>query len=196
MHILKILLGSTIIISGFSCSALYGIKPQKKVDQSKINTFYSQLTLKNFQSAVVDSTFITSVKNVLKNDSAQINYHLQPLQAFYFDSKDSLISYHVNCNAGGFPNLQWNRGNVFDVFPPITQTKPTQLFGLNSIKSAAKLDKPIVETKPEYTVVVFWDLMLERQSKRLIDEIEKNLMLTNKKTDLILINNDGLYLEK
>ena len=100
----------------------------------------------------------------------------------------------MNCNAGGFPNLQWNRNNVFEKFPAITQTKIARPFDLNIFKNTMKIEdqKKIYD----YTVIIFWDFFLEKQSKRLIEQVAKNLTLTDKKVDLILINNDNLFLSK
>ncbi len=183
-----------IVLCYISCKTLYGIKPQKSVSPEQINNFYLQLPLKEFKKATVDSTFLFRMKKTYAKDTAQLRYHLQPLQALYFDSDENLISFHVNCNAGGFPNLQWNRNNVFNKFPPATQTKVDNLFELQEFKKLVHLNEE--KNSYDYSIVIFWNFFLEKQSRRLIDQVLDNVKLTNKKINLIFVNNDNLFLEK
>jgi hypothetical protein len=173
------------------CKALYGIKPQTTLNEAEIKAFNESLSCNNCIFLTADTSYTTVIRKILKTDSAQQYYHLQPLQALYFDSLNNLISFHVNCNAGGFPNLNWNRNNVFDIFPPATQTGITNGFTFDVLKDALKINN---SPKNNLKVVVFWALLLEKQSKRLIKIVRDNLQTNNKNAQLILVNTDALYL--
>src|SRR5690606_29371273 len=102
-------------------------------------------------------------------------------QALYFDSLGHLLSWHLNCYAGGFPNLKWNRGNVFAAFPPKSPRPLTDSVSLNSVLPYLKKFDHLnysrrAEASP-LTIVVFWNYQLFRQSKRLINLVEQNLKL-------------------
>lgn len=187
-----IYLWSIMILGTISCKSLYGIKQQEKFDEDKINTFYNRLNTSIFQKATADSNYITAISILLKHDSAYQYYHLQPLQVLYYNEIGDMISYHVNCNAGGFPKLNWNRNGLFEAFPPKTQTKPNHIVTQNFLENNLALPS---KKGADYTVFVFWNLLLEKQSRLLLGQVEKNLKLTDKKVNVVLVNNDKWYLK-
>lgn len=190
---------SLLFLNLVSCKTLlktlYGIHPQNNINTERINSFYSALPIKEFQKVILDTSYLKWINLNFKTDSIQAYYHIQPLQALYFDSTNNMVSFHVNCNAGGFPNLQWNRNDIFGIFPPITQTKVDTLFDLNAFIKMV-LPKNQKSRTYDYTVIIFWNFFLERQAKRLINQVLNNLNLTDKKVDIIFVNNDNLYLKK
>jgi hypothetical protein len=122
---------------------------------------------------------------------------LQPIQAMYFDASGKLISYHINCYAGGYPNLNWNRNGKFDVFPAKTQAPCDSLMTLSWLLAHLKpVEYPCVKMKDlDYTVVVFWSRWTGRQSRHLVEYVQKNLKLASKETriQIMYVNTDEVF---
>ena len=122
---------------------------------------------------------------------------LQPIQAMYFDASGKLISYHINCYAGGYPNLNWNRNGNFDVFPAKTQAPCDSLMTLSWLLAHLKpVEYPCVKMKDlDYTVVVFWSRWTGRQSRHLVEYVQKNLKLASKETriQIMYVNTDEVF---
>jgi hypothetical protein len=122
---------------------------------------------------------------------------LQPIQAMYFDASGKLISYHINCYAGGYPNLNWNRNGNFDVFPAKTQAPCDSLMTLSWLLAHLKpVEYPCVKMKDlDYTVVVFWSSWTGRQSRHLVEYVQKNLKLASKETriQIMYVNTDEVF---
>jgi len=122
---------------------------------------------------------------------------LQPIQAMYFDSSGRLISYHINCYAGGYPNLNWNRDGKFDVFPAKTQAPCDFLLTLSWLLPFLKpIEYPCVKMKDlDYTVVVFWSRFTGRQSRHLVEYVQKNIKLASKETriQIMYVNTDEVF---
>lgn len=194
----KHFIATILFITTFvSCKSIVGIKDidYNTLDNdinvftsaySDPNVFYGKIN-GNFKDKINESAFSPQVKKNL----------LQPMQCFYF-TYDSLISYHVNCNAGGIPNLKWNRNNNFNFFPPKNQ-KDTLLWGstekellLNNIEFSTLVNQDVFY-KRDYTIIVFYSLIFDKQSKRLIQYVRDNVTLTNQSYALILVNVDNLY---
>jgi len=188
-----------------SCSAImsgiYGLRNVKSIDKSDIVKYGNQYHVPVDNSFVLDTNYIGFVKSLYgSTNEEQISNHLQPLQAMYFNENGSLISFHVNCYASGFPNLKWNRNQIMEVFPPSQQAPVDSLIRFNNISphfiSYSSKDK-LMNNQKKYTVVVFWNRFMGRQSKRFISEIQKNCSLANKnEVELIYVNNDYLFLDK
>ena len=129
-----------------------------------------------------------------------VNNHVQPLQALYFDRSGRLVSYHVNCYAGGFPNLKWNHDDAFSSFPPASVSPLDTLVSLQDLLPHVKTpagETPTCQSSPvDYTVVVMWPVFMGRQSKRLIKTVKKNLETAPDmlRAELLLVNNDAFQL--
>jgi hypothetical protein len=153
------------------------------------------------QIFVLDTAYKTFIRKISGQNKTLAKNHLQPLQLLYFNKSGELISYFINCNAGGFPNLKWNRNGMLDSFPPASQTTPDALFSfhdlLKFIKTPdGKKPNPKEFSHATYKTVVFWSVFMGRQSKRLIHQAEENYKLTNDKSaKLIFVNTDDLFTE-
>ncbi|HSI91485.1 MAG TPA: hypothetical protein VK927_10245, partial [Adhaeribacter sp.] len=108
----------------------------------------------------------------------------------------TLQNFHINCYTGGFPNLNWNQNGNFESFPPKMQAPADTLVSFQTLNQYLK---PLPNTKlsadasADYTVVVFWNRMLGRQSKRLVETVQKNCAKAgNHKIRLVYVNNDNL----
>ena len=129
-----------------------------------------------------------------------VNNHVQPLQALYFDRSGRLVSYHVNCYAGGFPNLKWNHDDAFSSFPPASVSPLDTLVSLQDLLPHVKTpagETPTCQSSPvDYTVVVMWPVFMGRQSKRLIKTVKKNMETApdTLRTSLLLVNDDAFKL--
>ncbi|MFT4061563.1 MAG: hypothetical protein QM642_04315 [Edaphocola sp.] len=122
---------------------------------------------------------------------------LQPLQLMCFDQRGILVSYYVNCYAGGFPNLKWNRDNGFALFPPKTLAPIYKEIKLADVKHViASIDNAQPVQNPDYTVIIFWNDFMGRQSNRLAKYLRKSLENVDEKTSVKVyyVNNDNVFL--
>jgi len=195
-----ILLSLTVLFS--SCSRtllkLYGIKADYTIVNDKNLVQLSQeydIPLEDWYE--LDFSYYDFILSFDKDIYIEeMNNHLQPLQALYFNSEGELISYHVNCDMGGFPNLKWNKNNTFNTFVPETQTT---LDTLISFEALSQYLTPTIYSKSfshlnyDYTVVVVWADYMGRQSKRLCRSIRENVNLAHadKKVKTVYVNVDN-----
>ena len=127
-----------------------------------------------------------------------IKDHFQPLQAIYYDKIGQMCSFHINCYCGGFPNLKWNRNGNFDVFLPKQQAPIDSVFTLEKqlsfVQPLAHHDTLNIKSF-DYVIVVYWTRYMGRQSKRLIELVQKNARLTNReRVKIIYVNSDNAFL--
>ncbi len=191
-----------IVLTLFSaCTAFYGIKQPKPLSGQAILETAEKYRIPHGQIFVLDTAYKTFIRKISGQNKTLAKNHLQPLQLLYFNKSGELISYFINCNAGGFPNLKWNRNGMLDSFPPASQTTPDALFSfhdlLKFIKTPdGKKPNPKEFSHATYKTVVFWSVFMGRQSKRLIHQAEENYKLTNDKSaKLIFVNTDDLFTE-
>lgn len=121
---------------------------------------------------------------------------IQPIQYMLFDRWGKLMVHTVNCNAGGFPNLNWNTGGAFEIFPPQSLDVVDSTF---SIDELYPFFDPIEITRrrlgeAEYECVIFWNKFMGRQSRRLIEYAIENAK--GHDVRFYLVNNDDLYIGK
>ncbi len=183
-----------------SCTALftglYGLKKLKAIDEQTIERYAKKYNIPSSDSYELDTSYFsflfsfdtTEFKNQIKN-------HYQPLQALYFDKTGQLQSFQVNCYAGGFPNLKWNRYDIMTTFPPKQQAP---LDTLLNFENQFDYLRPLSQTKSfthesfDYIVVVYWSRFMGRQSKRLIKYIQNNgVLATNLKVKILYANTDN-----
>jgi hypothetical protein len=181
-----------------SCSQLiltaYGIKQTGTYQNQEIEKLCKKYNVPANACYTLDTAYLGFL---FQQDSLytkdQINNHLQALQVLYFNENGQLTSYHVNCYAGGFPNLNWNRTGAFNTFTPTT-TCPVD--SIVSLDTQLKYIQPLVSkstfTKNKIHVFVFWNHFMGRQSKRLIELVKQNSQLTNANNlEIHYINNDN-----
>jgi len=131
------------------------------------------------------------------NFKGQIKNHYQPLQVLYYNKTGELKSFQINCYAGGFPNLDWNRDSLFTTFPPREQAPIDSII---SIDLQLKYIHPLSQTidfsneNYEYIVIVYWNRLMGRQSKRLIHFVQENRKLAKDyKVKIIYVNTDNIF---
>ena len=103
----------------------------------------------------------------------------------------------MNCYAGGFPNLNWNRYEIMKTFPPKQQVPIDSLI---SLKTQMKFLKPLSQSSNlsidnfDYVVLVFWNRFMGIQSKRLIHFVQANSKLDKeKKVKIVYVNTDNIF---
>ena len=188
-----------IFLSLTACSTFYGIKKPEALTGKAIPETAEKYQIPPGAGFILDTAYKTFVKKNSGNNENLLKNHLQPLQLLYFDKSGKLVSYFINCNAGGFPNLKWNRNGLLEHFPPATQTHPDSLLAFNDLlKFIRTTDGKKVNRKAysraNYKMVVFWSVFMGRQSKRLIEQAKENYQLTNDKSvQLLFVNTDNLF---
>lgn len=199
-----------------SCSpilGLYGVHNPHKLNDKKIirtakrlkiqetqlfqldTSFYS--ALKAFDTIQCDSLSALSVQEAKQKIKKYINNHIQPLQAMYFDESGKLVSFQINCYAGGFPNLKWNRDSILEYFPPKKQAPIDSLVSqvmLSKYLLSNPASEKLVPINKEFTVYVFWSKFMGRQNRRFLRYIRNNAALAqNKKVNFLFVNTDNFY---
>lgn len=191
----------TLISTGCTTlfTAAYGIKEAKPVDEKTIVKYAKKYHIPIADAYQIDSTYLYFLSSF---DTAHfqeaIQNHYQPLQALYYDKSGKLISFQVNCYAGGFPNLNWERNNAMKTFPPKIQAPLDTIVPLR--KHLTYL-LPLTTTTPfslnDYDIVtiVHWNRLMGRQSKRLIKLVQTNSKLAKQRVKVVYVNTDNLHVD-
>jgi hypothetical protein len=174
-----------------------GMKNPRIITEDEMYTYGRKWDMSIYYQQILLPTYVDEVQKLDSLNPALAKNLLQPIQAMYFDSTGKLISYHINCYAGGYPNLNWNRNGNFDVFPAKTQAPCDSSITLSWILPHLKpLELPCVKIKDlNYTVVVFWSRWTGRQSRHLVEFVQKNLKLASKATriQIMYVNTDEIF---
>jgi hypothetical protein len=179
-------------------SGLYGLNKIKNVDENSIIQYSESYNIPNGDNYILDTSFLSFLfsHDTIKYKS-QIKNHYQPLQALYYAKSEHLISFQVNCYAGGFPNLKWNRHKTMTTFPPKQQAPVDSIV---SLETQLKYLKPLSNTENisidsyDYIVIVYWSIFMGRQSKRFIRYIQDNCKLEPEmRVKIIYANIDNLF---
>jgi hypothetical protein len=192
---LILLLGLVLLNTG--CARLFGVKQLNGFQQDEYDKFVTGIRKKrptiNFVGIVSDTSQYRQVIN-LGNTAEQKNDFGQPIQILYFEYS-LLKSYHANCYArGSLTNLNWNTDNRFAGFLPKSAVDTTN-FSVK-LKDYTKIYPQIdARANQQYTVVIFWTLMLEKISANAIETVMANIDAFNKtkETTIFLINSDKFF---
>lgn len=198
--IVQILIIIFALFNTQSCTLLFGVKRIKPLSENKVFKQSSKFNIPVEDNYSLDTSYMQWVHDAAINNAKLRNDHLQPLQAIYYAKENNFIapiSWQINCYAGGFPNLEWNRNGIMEVFPPKEQAPLDSLFSLNK---HVEFFKPLAgvtafnSIEYDYVIVVFWSRFMNRQSKKLIEVVQKNRKLANdKKVRILYINNDNFF---
>ncbi|WP_201985852.1 hypothetical protein [Hymenobacter rubidus] len=148
----------------------------------------------NSRSAVLDTSFWRFIRRMQQQAPNVAKNHYQLLQAVYYDAAGRQQSFHINCYAGGFPNLHWNANGILAHFPPAQQApRDTALTLAEHLRYLRPLALPTLP--PDYTVVVHWSRFTTRQSRRLIRAVRQNVALAPAGTRVttVFVNTDDFY---
>ena len=202
-HLLILTLITLTFVFGLTgCSSiftgLYGIKKTKIVDEKTVVRYAKKYNIPSAENYELDTAYFSYLLSLDTTQyKSQIKNHYQPLQALYYDNSGHLKSFQVNCYAGGFPNLKWNRNEIMSTFPPKQQAPVDSIVPL---EKQMKYLKPLSQTATlssdscDYIVIVYWNKFMGRQSKRLIRFIQDNSKLeTERKVKIIYANTDNIF---
>lgn len=199
---------SILILTTSGCAKIvlksYGIKKVKQIENSAITKFSKSFELPPFELANNFNTYIKKIElldslETVEKSNKNYDYSViahdlnQPLQMFIFDDNDSLISYYVNCYAYGFPNLNWNRNKILNSFPPQTLAPVSHLVKRRELLSYVSPNPNSNSKTNDYTLIIFWNKFMLRQSKRLIKEAYQLKKKSTKSIKIILVNNDNYF---
>lgn len=186
-----------------SCSALMykimGVKQPNDYDLEEITAYSSKFGIPDGDSYILDTTYLSDILQFCKNDTLLRNNLMQPLQIRFYQKTDTLLSLHLNCTAGGFPNLKWNKRGQLDTIPPrYSVSIDTCLLFSKDIKYLIPIgnnhnpDKDY--TTADYNIILFWSVFMNRQSKILIREIQNyQKRFPDKKMNVLYVNTDKIF---
>lgn len=186
-----------IILS--SCASIIGLTKIKELKTEEMASFLREQQIGDPVIYFIDRNYKKQLLK-LSNDTALLKNHLQPLQACYYNKEGKLISFHINCNAPGFPNLNWNYKMVMETFPPGSNAPVDTLLNLQKHLELLKSNnnKQIeIEKDIDYFIIVNWAGFLKRQSIGLINAVNENIKLNfeNKKVKIIYVCSDNVFVE-
>ncbi len=198
---------SAVFLSGLfllfttSCTKIfmgaYGIKESKPLSDQQILKYSAKFNIPEASSFKLDSSYLAFVFSLdTAKFKAQQKNHYQPLQVLYYDPSGKLLSFHINCFAGGFPNLNWNRNATFETFLPKQQAPLDSILPLEKhlpfLVPVNSQQHNFENSDFDYYVIVYWNRYMSRQSKRLINYVQENAKLSEgKKVKIIYANNDN-----
>lgn len=179
-------------------AGIYGMKKTKTVDEEIIFRYAEKYNIPVADNYELDTAYFSYLFSLdTARYSEQIKNHYQPLQALYYDNTGHLKSFQVNCYAGGFPNIKWDRNEIMTTFPP---KKQAPIDSIVSLETQMKYLKPLSQTTQfkkdsyDYIVIVYWNRFMGRQSKRLIRFVQENGTLELvKKVKIIYVNTDNIF---
>jgi hypothetical protein len=203
---MKTLIQTSILIfllSLFSClsitQSIIGVKDPKPLTDVQITKYSKSFKVDQFYNYRIDTSYLDFI---LKLDTtkfkAQRKNHIQPLQALFFKSSGELQKFYINCYAGGFPNLKWNREGILNTFLPKDQAPIDTILNLKRqlsyLRPVCSLTKESVENTFDYYIVVYWNKCTKRHSKRLIKSIQYNVSkASTEKVIIIYANYDNVF---
>lgn len=199
----SLLIGMSLLLSG--CSFLfmksYGMKKPKPMNNTEILSLADRYHIPPEDCYKLDTTSYISYLKSLDQElyKQEIKNHYQPLQALYYSPDGGLDAFLINCYTGGFPNLDWERDNSFETFPPDAGIPADSLFPLaKQLEFLIPLAKSSDWETRNYDkiVLVHWNRFMGRQSKRLIALVQDNLkQVQGQKIKLLYVNTDDFFLD-
>ncbi|MCA6361950.1 MAG: hypothetical protein IM638_02870 [Bacteroidetes bacterium] len=188
---------------GFVLNKAMGLKKMKPLSEIRIQQAAAAFGISASETYVLDTSWRTKFSEGLSRNgepvkNEQHKNHLQPLQASYYNSAGQLVSFQINCYAGGFPNLNWTRDSIFDSFPPRLQAPVDTLL---TCAEHLSYIKPLPGSKPPqtgsgHTVVIHWTRFMGRQTALFLETVRENLRRkAPAETMVIYVNCDNLYVE-
>lgn len=198
-----ILLALTVFLTGCMTivQSIIGIKDAHKLSDNQIVKVSKSFNVDQTANYRLDTTYLSYILNLdTVQLKAQRKNHLQPLQALYFNSQGQLVKFYINCYAGGFPNIKWNRNGNLETFLPKDQAPIDTILNLKKqvhyLRPVCSSTSEIINENQDYYVFVYWNKCTKRHSKRLIRSIKQNVAMSTKtKVKTIYVNYDNIFNE-
>jgi hypothetical protein len=185
-----------------SCSqiifGIYGMNKLKPLDEKTIVSYSEKYDIPSSDNYELDTSYFNYLFSLDSTKYTwQIKNHYQPLQALYYDTTGHLVSYQLNCYAGGFPNLKWDKQAKTITFPPNQQAPLDTILPIEKqitfLRSFPQAENIAIDGY-DYIVVVYWSRYMGRQSKRLIHYVqERSKIATEKKVKILYVNTDNVF---
>jgi hypothetical protein len=203
----KIYLFSLTILFLGSCTpvvqGVYGIRDARPVGEVDVLAAAKSFGIPLAQCVELRKEYIDYLFSLDRaTHSLAIHDHYQPLQLLYYSADGKLVSFHPNCYLGGFPNLRWNKGRRLQSFPPSSPAPIDTILPLHRQLEFLKPYSQSASVHPadeEYVLLVYWNLHMRRQSKRMIRAVQENLKKAgNARIRVLYVNNDNaqVYLDR
>lgn len=186
-----------------SCSALMykimGVKQPYDYDLEEITAYSSKFGIPDSDSYLLDTTYMRDILQLCKNDTLLRNNLMQPLQIRFYQRSDTLLSLQLNCTAGGFPNLKWNKHGQLNTIPPnfTVDVDTCILFRKDLgylIPTSNDCHSSDYYNNADYNIILFWSVFMNRQSKILIREIKDyQKRFPEKKINVLYVNTDKIF---
>lgn len=211
----QLLVALCICLSLTSCVKIYlrimGVKKPRTVNKETLSTYLHKQNIYPSQILEVDSVRYQQLIEqkqhdtlVYKNPGWWVQNHVQPSQVILIDkTKDKSIASYFNCisESRGINNLTYNKYHELEFFPPLTYTDPRwidSLFTTHEIlttfnEANGKAFKYEDDGK-RYLALVFYTLMIEKQSTNLIRETNTHINQCIKDSCQVLYINMDNYL--
>ena len=203
-----------LLITGCSpIMGIYGIRTPKELSEKRIYNHSNRLSIPENEVYQLDTSYYSFLLSLdtIKDDTLssdellqekrniknQIKNHYQPLQALYFNKFGQLVSFQINCYAGGFPNLEWDRDSILTSFPPKVQAPLDSLVADSTLLRyllPMSNSSEVTIGESDYVIFVFWCKFMGRQNKRFIRFIQENNKLSaENNVKFVYINVDNFY---
>ena len=192
-----------IILSFTGCmsivQSIVGIKDAQLLSNEEIVKSSKKFKLDQQNNYRLDTLYLSYLLNLdTSRLKEQIKNHYQPLQALYFNANGDLVKFYINCYAGGFPQLKWNRDGMLDSFLPKDQAPTDTLINLKKLSTylipVSHETKAFSKDSSDYFIFIFWNKCTKRHSKRLIKNIRQNVSKAgNNKIRLTFVNYDAVF---
>ncbi|MGJ8661123.1 MAG: hypothetical protein ACSHXL_03730 [Bacteroidota bacterium] len=196
-----VLITSVIVLS--SCSkiifGIYGMHKLKPLNEQTIVSYSEKYDIPSGDNYELDTSYFNYLFSLDSTKySWQIKNHYQPLQALYYDTTGHLVSYQLNCYAGGFPNLNWDKHVETITFPPNQQAPLDSILPIEKqitfLSAFPQTNNIVIDGYDYIVVVVYWSRYMGRQSKRLIHYVqERSKIATEKKVKILYVNTDNVF---
>jgi len=199
-----ILFAAILLLIQSACSPivekLIGMRSMREIRPEEYRRLLRRLDANPADAYLIDTNYINTLwADIGKRDTGAVNRHCQPIQALYYGHGQYPEAWFINCYAPGFPNLDWNRGGLFDTFPPRTAVRPDSLLSFDKLKGLMLMPGNQMASPPAtgegqpYTVVFYWNRFLYRQCRRLHRHLKENLSLHPGPVRIIYLNNDRVF---
>lgn len=176
-----------------------GIKQPAECNMEEIIAYSNKFGIPPNSSYYLDTTYLYDLLHSGKNDTTLYNNLMQPLQIRFYQKTDTLLSLHLNCTAGGFPNLKWNKRGQLETLPPnFTVEVDTCILFCKDLKYLTPISNDCHSfdyyNNADYNIILFWSVFMNRQSKILIREIQNyQKRFPDKKMNVLYVNTDKIF---
>lgn len=204
-----------VYLSLTSCARIYlriiGVKKPRAVNKEVLATYLYEQNVHPSQILEVDSVryqqLIEQKQNdtlVYKNAWWWVQNHVQPSQVILIDKlKDRSVASYFNCIAEsrGINNFTYNKFHELEFFPPLTYSDPRWIDTIFTTQEILRTFNEVngktykyQDDGKRYLALVFYTLMIEKQSTNIIRETNMHINQCIKDSCQVLYINMDNYM--